>query len=99
VEELEIIFNNWTRAIVMIDDFEVPGTTYGYINYGPGKSLNLGYLEPLKHLEFCALFPELDAAQETGARRGWVVLTTDDALTRILSAIPGLSPRSEVLPR
>ena len=36
-EELEIILTHWREAIVMIDDFEVPGTDYGYDDYGPGK--------------------------------------------------------------
>jgi hypothetical protein len=30
VEELKIIFTKWTEAVVMVDDFQVPGTDYVY---------------------------------------------------------------------
>ena len=37
-EELEIIFENWSDAVVMIDDFMVPHDSgYGYGDYGVGK--------------------------------------------------------------
>src|ERR1700729_555222 len=29
-EELEIIFSSWNRPVVMIDDFAVPGSNYGF---------------------------------------------------------------------
>ena len=45
LEEVGIIFKSWTRAIVMIDDFKVPGTDYQYDDYGSGKALTLEYLE------------------------------------------------------
>ena len=36
-EELEIIFSHWHRAVVLVDDFEVPDDPgYGYDDYGPG---------------------------------------------------------------
>jgi len=49
-DELEIIFNSWSNSVVMVDDFQVPGTEYGYDDYGPGRVLNITYLEPLRHL-------------------------------------------------
>ena len=44
-EELEIIFSTWSRPIVMIDDFAVPESAYGYDDYGPGKTLDLSYID------------------------------------------------------
>ena len=34
-EEIRIINKHWRNAVVMIDDFQVPGTTYGYDDFGP----------------------------------------------------------------
>ena len=46
-EELEIINTRWPRAVVMIDDFQVPDDPgYQYTEYH-GVPLNLGYLPPL----------------------------------------------------
>ena len=40
VDEIEIIFSAAPNAIVMIDDFEVPGDAgYAYDDYGPGRAL------------------------------------------------------------
>ena len=91
VEEVEIIFTNWTEAVVMIDDFEVPGTAYSHIDYGPGRVLNLAYLEPLKYLRSFAFFPALGPQEETGAKRGWVVLCREDTITQMLSGISSLT--------
>jgi hypothetical protein len=91
VEELEIIFTKWTEAVVMIDDFQVPGTDYSFDDWGPDKSLNLACLKPLKHLNLIPFFPALDAQQETGVRRGWVVLCREDTITQKLSSLGGLT--------
>jgi len=91
VEELEIIFTNWTEAVVMIDDFEVPGTAYSFDDWG-FKTLNLQLLEPLKYLNLTPFFPVLDPKQETGAKRGWVVLCREDTITQILSGMRNLTP-------
>lgn len=74
-EELEIIFSNWERAIVMIDDFQVPNSDYGFDKYGPGKVLNQSYLEPVVSAhKISAFFPSVNASEETGEKRGCVVL-------------------------
>jgi hypothetical protein len=79
-EELHIIFSKWHKPVVMVDDFEVPGTDYGYDDYGPGQTLNKSYLEPLEYLGLSLFFPAIDASQETGKRRGCVVLVQDESL-------------------
>ncbi len=92
VEELEIIFTKWTEAVVMVDDFQVPGTAYSFDDWGPGRSLSLECLNPLRHLDLSAFFPSVGPKHETGARRGWVVLCRDENVVRILSNIERLLP-------
>lgn len=84
VEELEIIFANWNKAVVMVDDFKVPGKEYLYDDWGPGRILSMECLSPLAHLKLAAFFPAADAKDETGAKRGCVVLCQDATLTTSL---------------
>jgi hypothetical protein len=74
-EELLTIAEHWSESVIMIDDFQVADDEgYGFDDYGPGKRLTLEYL-PLEHLDaFCCLVPELPSAEETGFRRGCLVL-------------------------
>jgi len=75
LDELKIIFSKWERPIVMVDDFQVPDSTYRYDDYGPGKALNLGYIDPVVSTHnLSVFFPAVDSPEETGARRGSVVL-------------------------
>jgi hypothetical protein len=90
-EELVIIFENWKSPIIMIDDFKVPDDPgYDFDDYGDGKTLSLEYLEPLRRLRFAAFFPRSRAADETGARRGCVVLARDGEASTILEDARGL---------
>ena len=74
-EELEIIFSNWKRPIVMIDDFAVPDSDYGFDDYGSGKALNLKYIESaVAAHKLAVFFPMATSAEETGTKRGSVVL-------------------------
>jgi hypothetical protein len=90
-EEVDIIFSGFRRSVVMVDDFEVPGTRYAFDDYGPDKVLNLAYLAPLGHLKLSAFFPRADVSEETGARRGCVVLCDDPEIERLLSSISSLT--------
>jgi hypothetical protein len=87
-EELEIIFTKWRNPIVMVDDFEVPDSEYGFDDYGQGKSLNLSYIEPvvLSH-KLCVLFPAVTSVAETGAKRGCVILCQEDSYKRMTTEI------------
>lgn len=74
--ECEIVFSRQPDAIVMVDDFQVPGDPgYGYDDYGPGKALVPGYIEATcRRFDLVALYPTAPSSVETGKRRGCVVL-------------------------
>jgi hypothetical protein len=78
-EELESVFSAYPNAVVMIDDFQVPDDSgYGYDDYGPGKALDRTYIAGARARHaLAALYPSLRSFQETGARRGCVVLANE----------------------
>jgi hypothetical protein len=75
-DEIRIITGRWPSFVIMVDDFEVPGSDYAYDRYPNGLELTLGYLErervPLEGL--AVLFPTASAEAETGAKRGTLIL-------------------------
>ena len=75
-EEIQFIFENCPQAVVMVDDFKVPGDeAYGFDDYGNGKVLSLEYLKPLADkLQIAAFFPSVRAELESGSKKGCVVL-------------------------
>jgi hypothetical protein len=74
-DELEIILSKWRRPIVMVDDFQVPNSEYLFDDYGPGKVLNLSYIDRVVSAhKLSVFFPAVNSSAETGARRGSVVL-------------------------
>lgn len=73
-DELRIIARSWERAVVMIDDFEVPGDPgYGFDDYGPVGALTEDLL-PLEVADWQLLYPVARSSEETGRRRGCCVL-------------------------
>jgi hypothetical protein len=86
-EELNIIFTQWSEAVVMVDDFQVPESSYTYDNYGPGKALTVDYLKPLHHLRLAIFFPAAGAEHETGRKRGCVVICQSEELIKILRGV------------
>ncbi|MGH8678929.1 MAG: hypothetical protein ACREUQ_11315 [Burkholderiales bacterium] len=79
--EVEMIFSHWKKSVVMIDDFCVPGTDYGFDSYSPDKTLDLDYLMPvLAAQKLAVFFPSVDSSQETGWKRGTAVLCQDDEI-------------------
>jgi hypothetical protein len=89
-EELEIIYDNCSAAVVMIDDFKVPNDSgYQYDDYGPGKSLSPAYIDHVLS-KYCleAYYPSTPSSKETGARRGCVVLGRRQIHGDSLSALP-----------
>jgi hypothetical protein len=87
-DELEIALGQFANAVVLIDDFQVPDDPgYGFDSYGPGKTLNLDYLLAAKAPPLAVYFPSVPSQQETGARRGCVVVTASSALAAILDRL------------
>ncbi len=86
-EELEIIYNFWPDAVVMVDDFQVPGTRYAYDDYGEGKVLNVDYLRSLPVLKLWKFYPAVDETHETGAKRGCVILCHNSDIASIIRSI------------
>jgi predicted O-methyltransferase YrrM len=89
-DELALIFGHWRSAIVIVDDFEVPGEPdYNFDDYGPGKRLCLDLVGDTG-LALFTFFPAAPAATETGFRRGCVVLTHSSDDARLLSDLDEL---------
>lgn len=83
--ELALIRGSWKSWVAVIDDFRVPGDPgYGYDDYGPGKTLELGYLESLAIADLRVFWPRYTSAEETGLRRGCVVVTTSADVAELL---------------
>ena len=85
VDELRAIRPAWPDFVALVDDFQVaddPG--YGYDDYGPGKSLELGLLSDPDFADLHAFWPAAPASRETGQRQGYVVLATPGAMTDAL---------------
>ncbi len=56
-EESELALAHFPKAVLMIDDFEVPDDPgYGFDDYGPGKRLCLAYLQQAKSAAGLCLF-------------------------------------------
>ena len=87
-EELRLICSHLEEFVVLIDDFEVlddPG--YAFDNYGPGKALTEGYLRANEAEHLHKFYPSIPSNNETGRRRGWIVLTCSDAISKRLEKI------------
>ena len=86
-DELRMIHANWERAVILIDDFQVPGDEgYGYALYG-GKPLDETYLPDLG--TWSMFYPTVPSAQETGAKRGYVIFASP-TLAPVVATIDGL---------
>lgn len=85
-DELRIVFAPGGSAVVMIDDFAVPDDAgYRYDDYGPGKQLKLDYIaSSVRQFGLHCFVPSLSSQQETGGRRGCVVLAQSPALIAAL---------------
>jgi hypothetical protein len=89
-EEVGLVFENWADSVVLIDDFQVPGTDYVFCDYGQGRIFNLEYLKPvLKPLS--VFFPSAGPEAESGRKSGCVVLCREAKVYDALSDIPSLA--------
>lgn len=94
-EEIGIICASWDKFVIMIDDFKVPGDNgYGYDDYGRGKSLTLeNFGKVFNKYELVPFFPALSSADETGAKRGCVVLAKHGEISKKLGTLKSISLR------
>ncbi|NBT69780.1 MAG: hypothetical protein EBT78_18695, partial [Betaproteobacteria bacterium] len=85
-DELQIVFSQMGSALVMIDDFAVPGDIgYGYDDYGPNKQLTVEYIaSSVRQFDLQAFFPALTSQEETGSKRGCVVLAKTPSMVLAL---------------
>ena len=89
--ELETLLGVPLSGAVIIDDFQVPGDpSYGFDDYGPGKKLSLELIHPFRDKISEVYFPSLRGSDETGRRRGAVIIPLGAHARTILS-------RSELL--
>jgi hypothetical protein len=87
-EEAELAVANFSKAVLMIDDFNVPDDPgYGFDDYGPGKRLDLSYLRAANLPNLVLYFPSTPSYRETGYRRGCVVATANPEIAAILDGI------------
>lgn len=85
-DELELILQAFSAPAVLVDDFQVPGEEgYGYDDYGPDKALTPEYLRTCKTDATIVFYPSTPAREETGCRRGCVVLTSNPDLASRMS--------------
>jgi hypothetical protein len=90
-EEIELIAANFPKAVIVLDDFQVPDDPgYGFDDYGVGKRLSLDYLLQVAVPYLAIYFPRARSEKETGAKRGSVTLTTNLELEAVLDRLPVL---------
>jgi hypothetical protein len=90
-EEVEIIARRFRASVIMIDDFQVPDDAgYRFDDYGPGKRLSIDYLPLKEHPELRAFWPAARSSEESGARRGCVVLSVGEEAASALRRLSGL---------
>jgi hypothetical protein len=75
MEEFQIIAGAWKHFVILVDDFRVPDDPgYSFDCYGPGKTLELETFPGLTEMGMVRFFPSLPSGQETGCKRGCLVL-------------------------
>jgi hypothetical protein len=90
--ELLELLSGWDSVCAVVDDFKVPSDPgYGYDDYGPGLALDVALLSGLPLEGVSLFFPRVPSDEETGHRRGWVVLGRGQELVDQLSRTDGLA--------
>jgi len=83
-EELNIIFSTWKNVIIMIDDFKVENDEgYKYDQY-QDVSLDISYLRSVYKYNLNYYFP-INSSEETGAKRGSIVITNNNQIAENLN--------------
>ncbi len=93
-EEIEIIRHAWDQSLVMIDDFEVPGDPdYRFNEYGPGIRLGADLLSTAAR-GYRHFYPSTSPHDETGFRRGCVLLVPEGRWAERLRTLSLVRERS-----
>jgi hypothetical protein len=91
VDELRVIKPGWRDFVALVDDFRVADDpAYGWDDYGPGKSLELGLLDDPALADLHVFWPAAPGNRETGQRQGYVVLATVGAMSDALAGLAEL---------
>ncbi|ANM31401.1 hypothetical protein ABI59_20225 [Acidobacteria bacterium Mor1] len=91
--EMQIIADSWKEWIVLVDDFCVPGDEgYGFDDYGPTKCLSVDCLGDFSSFGAQAWFPSIPSDQESGLRRGSILLARGGEVVETLSRMSALRP-------
>ena len=90
--ELDVIAKDWEQFVIMIDDFQVPGDEgYGYDSYGENQALTFGrFANVFRQHCLIPFFPTLPSREQTGIKRGCVVLAREQRMVEILGQISSL---------
>ena len=87
-EELDVICRAWDQSLVMIDDFEVPGDPgYGFNDYGPGLRFDTELLSGATG-DYRRFYPATPSREETGYRRGFILLAPPGRWAERLRCLP-----------
>ncbi len=88
-EELNFIYSNFPRWIVVIDDFKVPfDSGYGFDDYGSDRVLDIDYVQRTCMRKAPAFFPRVSSRWETGWKRGCVVIACDEKTAASIAQQP-----------
>ena len=89
-EEVALIVSHWSQSVIMIDDFQVPDDDgYSFDDYGEGQTLCLDYFG-WQISSLPVYFPVMRSSEETGCRRGCVVIGTDEQIRLSLDLVKSL---------
>lgn len=94
--EVQLIADSALDALVVIDDFAVSGDQgYGFDDYGPGKRLDEAYLRGAGVWpEGRVFWPAVKSDDESGDRRGCVVMALGEAALASAASCSQLRPAS-----
>jgi hypothetical protein len=99
LDELRLILGTYRSFVVVIDDFSVPGDDgFGYGSYAQGV-LEMEWIAPVLAEQadpVAVWYPSYASANETGWKRGMVILASSEYADRIDAAfVPGLLRKQE----
>jgi hypothetical protein len=92
-EELRLIAETWRGSVVMVDDFQVPDDPgYAWDDWYPAaRTLKLENVPAATSGAYRLFWPSLPSKDETGARRGLLVLAQEETAGAV-GGLRGLRP-------